>query len=882
MNIIKLSQFLQHFGHYRLGSTENNEDEEETLEIAGKEPVRKTVRFDEYDPRDEWKNERQARTWKAWLKRQKENCDIKEAMRALRMIASDWFFLAVLGITMALISMAVDAVVECIQACSGIPEMKTILRGLILKDYLSCRTLLAKLVGSTLALASGLPIGKVGPFVHMASVIANQMSKLAARFDGVYANECRRSEMFAAACAVGVASTFSSPVGGVLFSIEVTTMYFSVRNYWRGFFAAACGATVFRLLRVFLIESEVTVIAFYQTNFPKDAFVPDELPFFALIGTAYPLSAIQKTHKHTDPRELPDQDSKFKFTRLLRDFFVNCTWSVSTESLNGCPAELIKGWTQYEGYGPHSVFLVLSLFASTFFLLTIFSNTLPVPCGMFMPLFIVGASLGRLIGEFIASKFPDGFEGGTDQPVYPGVYSVVGAAALTGAVTHSVSVAVIVFELTGQLIYILPVMIAVIIANAVSTYLQPSMYDSMIQIKLLPYLPDIPPSNSSVHSLCAEQFMASPVRSICCFTSYENIRQLLIDMPRLRSFPVVDRSDSLMLLGSVPRHALVALLENHLGDNARRAEAERRIRTAIETIDKHIKAAQNLLRNWQIAKDESNKAYQRHISLSTEAEKEEQEEVHIKQHLPRLGSMSGLLRTARKRVASRLHEGSPTSSIRQTPYDLTDEERLKDTVELGDDIIDPAPFQLVRRTSLYKVHSLFSLLDLNRAYVTDRGRLVGVVGISDLRNAIERTETKNHSANKLDRAEDGKCERTKEDSVVVFEKPSSFRVAFEISPSVEPYEDILNPPLKIIHPSSASLHAYHHRMLVIEEELPCPESRHSSARYYLIVLLTAKNNEALCHFHAAQPQLVQTINREPSNLTAAALAMTMRKKATTD
>lgn len=29
-------------------------------------------------------------------------------------------------------------------------------------------------------------------------------------------------------------------------------MYFSVRNYWRGFFAAACGATVFRILRVSL------------------------------------------------------------------------------------------------------------------------------------------------------------------------------------------------------------------------------------------------------------------------------------------------------------------------------------------------------------------------------------------------------------------------------------------------------------------------------------------------------------------------------------------------------------------------------------------------------------------------------------------------------
>lgn len=39
---------------------------------------------------------------------------------------------------------------------------------------------------------------------------------------------------------------------GVLFSIEVTTMYFSVRNYWRGFFAAACSATLFRLARVYL------------------------------------------------------------------------------------------------------------------------------------------------------------------------------------------------------------------------------------------------------------------------------------------------------------------------------------------------------------------------------------------------------------------------------------------------------------------------------------------------------------------------------------------------------------------------------------------------------------------------------------------------------
>lgn len=53
------------------------------------------------------------------------------------------------------------------------------------------------------------------------------------------------------------------------------------------------------------------------------------------------------------------------------------------------------------------------------------------------------------------------------------------------------STAVIVFELTGQIAHILPVMIAVILANAVAQSLQPSLYDSIIRIKKLPYLPEL-------------------------------------------------------------------------------------------------------------------------------------------------------------------------------------------------------------------------------------------------------------------------------------------------------------------------------------------------------------------------------------------------------
>lgn len=85
---------------------------------------------------------------------------------------------------------------------SGIPEMKTILRGVVLNEYLTFRTLVAKIVGLTFTLGSSLPLGKEGPFVHVSSIVATLLSKLVASFQGIYENESRTSEMLSAACAV--------------------------------------------------------------------------------------------------------------------------------------------------------------------------------------------------------------------------------------------------------------------------------------------------------------------------------------------------------------------------------------------------------------------------------------------------------------------------------------------------------------------------------------------------------------------------------------------------------------------------------------------------------------------------------------------------------
>ncbi|KAF7642348.1 hypothetical protein LDENG_00259640, partial [Lucifuga dentata] len=71
---------------------------------------------------------------------------------------------------------------------------------------------------------------------------------------------------------------------GVLFSIEVTSTYFAVRNYWRGYFAATFSAFIFRVLSVFNKDA-VTITALFRTNFRMDfPFDLQELPAFAIIG----------------------------------------------------------------------------------------------------------------------------------------------------------------------------------------------------------------------------------------------------------------------------------------------------------------------------------------------------------------------------------------------------------------------------------------------------------------------------------------------------------------------------------------------------------------------------------------------------------------------
>jgi hypothetical protein len=113
--------------------------------------------------------------------------------------------------------------------------------------------------------------------------------------------------------------------------------------------------------------------------------------------------------------------------------------------------------------------------------MTILSITCPIPCGVFAPTFFLGAGFGRLYGYLMHIIFG----------IYKnlGVYSIIGAVSVTASVTHTISVAVIAFELNGQLTHMMPLLIGTLIAYAVGTSLSMSIFDVLLELKNLPFLP---------------------------------------------------------------------------------------------------------------------------------------------------------------------------------------------------------------------------------------------------------------------------------------------------------------------------------------------------------------------------------------------------------
>lgn len=105
-------------------------------------------------------------------------------------------------------------------AGSGIPEIKTILSGFVIPHFLDFKVLVVKAVGAVFAVATGMCLGKEGPFVHISTCVA---SLVGGCFPKYRENGRKMRELLSAGCSAGLSVAFGAPIGGVLFSYEVAS-----------------------------------------------------------------------------------------------------------------------------------------------------------------------------------------------------------------------------------------------------------------------------------------------------------------------------------------------------------------------------------------------------------------------------------------------------------------------------------------------------------------------------------------------------------------------------------------------------------------------------------------------------------------------------------
>uniref|UniRef100_A0A8C4U3S5 Chloride channel protein n=1 Tax=Falco tinnunculus TaxID=100819 RepID=A0A8C4U3S5_FALTI len=544
---------------------------------------------------------------------------LEQVKQQLFRVGEDWYFLFVLGVLMATISFMMDLLVSRLYKAhwwlyqevgdilvlkylswtmypmalaafstgfsqsitphsggSGIPELKTILTGVVLEDYLAIQNFGAKVVGLTCTLACGSTVflGKVGPFVHLSAMAAAYLGKMRTTVTREYE--------------VGV--------------IEVMSSHFAVRDYWRGFFAATCGAFMFRLLAVFNNDQETIAAVFksdLRIDFPFDLL---ETFFFVILGAVcgllgcaylfcqrWLLAAVRENRltakllatdkpiytvlvvlliaSITFPPGLGQlMASRLTMKEYLTSLFDNLTWGTLAPNASSVanphsvdPSGLWQEWCHPSA----TIFGTLAFFLLMKFWMLILATTLPLPAGYFMPIFIYGAAIGRLLGEVVALLFPRGLRSEGDlRPVIPGGYALAGAAAFSGSVTHAISTALLVCEATGHLSHVLPVILAVLVANAITQKHQPSFYDGTIIVKKLPYLPRIRSRHMASYKVVVEEFMERRVVTLVKSGGFEEVL-VALDASVDAEYPVVESTGSPMLVGTVSRAQLVTFLQSH-------------------------------------------------------------------------------------------------------------------------------------------------------------------------------------------------------------------------------------------------------------------------------------------------------------------------------
>lgn len=340
---------------------------------------------------------------------------------------------------------------------SGIPQVKAQITGYLDGKWFS--TLVAKFIGGSVAVFSGLSLGREGPSIQLGACVAESVA------NKTNSSLSEKRIYIASGASAGLAAAFNAPLAGVMFALEELFKYFSPMVLLSTMVAAIVADFVSKL--------------FFGISHVFDFTVTEAIPIqyyglFIVLGIILGVSGVlyNKSLDWTQNlyRKISFIDDKYK---MIIPFVV--------AGILGLTFPIVL-------CGGHSIILKLDIQSSFLFLIMVFlvkflfsmiSFCSGAPGGIFFPLLVLGSTIGAIFAQIVIPFF------GMNEVLFYNFVIIAMAGYFTAIVRAPLTGIILLVEMTGSLSQLLPLIITSAVAYIVAEELHNSPVYEMLLEKLL-------------------------------------------------------------------------------------------------------------------------------------------------------------------------------------------------------------------------------------------------------------------------------------------------------------------------------------------------------------------------------------------------------------
>jgi CIC family chloride channel protein len=311
----------------------------------------------------------------------------------------------------------------------------------------------AKSFASALAIGSGAAVGREGPIIQIGSALGSTLGQL------VQMPSAQRITLVAAGAGAGIAATFNTPIGGVMFATELMLPEVSVNTFLP--VALATGTATF-IGRLFFGEQPAFVVPGALAALPNQAGSAFTLVLYAVLGGLVGAAAALFVRFLHRLERLFDRIPGGYLRHALGMLGVGVLIYVLLRTTGHYYVEGV-GYSTIQSVLNGSVSgaaMLLLLFACKLLATTVSLGS-GSSGGVFSPSLYLGCTLGAAFATLLGPVLPG-------IPLSPPAFAMVGMGAMVGGGTGAAMTAVtMIFEMTLDYNIVLPMILAVAMALGV-------------------------------------------------------------------------------------------------------------------------------------------------------------------------------------------------------------------------------------------------------------------------------------------------------------------------------------------------------------------------------------------------------------------------------